>query len=196
MKKERKPWTEKNGAPLPKKRLLCVSKTWSRQTWEEYESSLEGSQREMLFNEPVNYEKLSQKESHVFQPSLSSRKKLPHFKKQMRSFMDELSKNQKNILRMIFRTKRSVTDIAIMMVIDKSNVCRQRDTALKKLKEKFIEKAMEAYQKGVSLPYLSMDPQVELKERLHSACSKWSPSVWEKVLSNMEKIKLTKEEEN
>ena len=122
MKKERKPWTEKNEAPLPKKRLLCVSKTWSKQTWEEYASSLEGYQREVLFKEPVNYEKLSQKESHVFQPSLSSRKKLPHFKKQMRSFMDELSKNQKNILRMIFRTKRSVTDIAIMMVINKSSV--------------------------------------------------------------------------
>ena len=192
MKKEQKPWTDKNGKTLSKTKLRSISGKWKKRVWEEYASSLEVPQNELIFKKPINYERSLSKDN--FFVSAPKRRRMPRFRKQMNSLMKGLSNNQQMVLKMIFWEDKRLNEVASRMKVSEVAVLRIRDRALKQLRKKFIDIAVEIYKEEKNLPYLEKMPTGEskealLREQLLSACSQWCPKVWEQCLSNLDENK-------
>ena len=160
-----------------------------------YANSIEVSQSEKLFDQQEDFDSYSQAELNTFYRSFPKKKKIPLFKKCMRSFVKELPENQQIVLGMTFWEGKNSAEIARRMKVHKSSVLRVKEKALKKLSERFTDIALEAYKRKQNLPYLDIDKlkasksEQDLKKQLQSTCSKWPPRIWERCLFYIENDK-------
>ena len=193
MKEKQKHWIDKDERQLPTYKLKKVSRYWTKNTWEEYGTSLESFQKEILFDKSEDCNNYSQEKAQPFYIGFSKRKRIPIFKKYMRSFIKELPENQQIVLIMFFWKGKNLIEIANSMNISRFSVLRLKEAALKSLSKKFINASMKIYQKKQSLPCLDVNKaqasksRRHLKDQLRFACSYWTPKVWEKHLPYIEK---------
>ncbi|MBT4762901.1 MAG: sigma-70 family RNA polymerase sigma factor [Bdellovibrionaceae bacterium] len=144
-KKTKKPWVKENGKPLDDKELEVNCNQWSPEIWEDYLSTFEKKQDELLFDNPINAEEYSQDYHNQFYKNIFTEKDLPQLKKITSALMRELSDKQQLILYSIFWKEQKLSEIAEYLNLHKSSVLKIRDRALKQLAKKLVSHVAQAF---------------------------------------------------
>ncbi len=123
------PWLNKKGQPISDSQLKIISRSWDRDTWEKYLSSLETPGKEILIR-PRNYKRLRER-NHIYENfpgfSITSGK--------LKNALHRLTKKQQKIIFLFFFEGLSHRKIALRMNISHSCVLKMKHRALKSLKK-------------------------------------------------------------
>ena len=111
--------------------LAC--KKWSGQQWEEYLSSIEISQKELLVDDYEIINNLSEERHKEGFSNLIGENFHPELKRFIDLVLNKLSPLQKKVLHYIFWEGLPLSDIATMLGVSKTAVIKTRDRGLVQL---------------------------------------------------------------
>lgn len=149
MKDNNKPWLDDKGQPLPDEQIKVVCQNWNPQIWEDYLSTIEGKQTELLLDNPTLIESFSQDDYNKSISNLVDKKDFPNLKAFFSEVLKRLPSNQHLVLHHIFWENMSIQNIAQEMGASRQSVEATRDRAFKKLSRALLQAISKDSQKDI-----------------------------------------------
>ena len=137
---ESKPWINEDGSLKTEDEIKLLCKEWPPSVWEEFLSTLEVEQEELLFDEAVDVESYSETEHDRYYRNVFDRGSLPSFKDQLISVIKTLTHKQQKVLYQFYWEDKNLREIGELNGTCTSSVAELRDKALKKIAVALVEK--------------------------------------------------------
>lgn len=116
-------------------------KSWNAVEWEEYLTSIESNQTEMLLIDPNMTELMSEEKFREGVTNVMGQNYSPKLNGMISVLMDGLSEKQKKVLHHIFWESLTVSEIARMMGLHHSSVQSLRNRGLQSIAKTLISSA-------------------------------------------------------
>ena len=144
--KSTKPWLNEKEQPLATTEIKAICSQWNSQTWEDYLSSLEAPQTELLLDDPDTIDEYSQEEFSLSN-IMSTANDFPRLKELISKILGHLPKNQRIVIHSIFWEGIGVNNLAKKTGVSKSAIQQTRDRALKQISRILLDTIIKAPKK-------------------------------------------------
>lgn len=137
-----KPWLKSDGQTMSDLELKQVCAHWSPQQWEDYLSTLDGKQMELLLDDPTAIENVSQEDHDKALLAISDEidgSSHPSLQEVITKILKRIPKNQRQVLNYIFWEDLSLSEAARRLGVTRSAVQHTRDRALKRVHKMLLQ---------------------------------------------------------